>query len=270
MDLINKHEEFYVPEGDTNVAVDSIEIHGNDSEDGGIESLIIDKLNLSSSSSIIDGNINGTQRITIEGININDSQKYGPGSFEFVMRNIDAQAMRDFNPSIEGIQEDEIDDRQKSQILMGKIMESIPNLLAKSPEFEVAKLRLKTDYGELIGSARVKIGSESPELLVNPLFLLSAVDAEAKVSIPEGLFVSIVSKIQKDKIVNNFEQGSGEKPSEDELNTLTKSAASEMIKSLINREIFILKNKQYVFDASYKNGQFMLNGKPIQIPFMLQ
>jgi hypothetical protein len=73
------------------------------------------------------------------------------------------------------------------------LLEVLPALGARSPELELAGLRLGTPEGEISATARVGIDGSRPELLQSPLTLAAAFQASFEISVPAALVDGLVA-----------------------------------------------------------------------------
>jgi uncharacterized protein YdgA (DUF945 family) len=246
-----------------NVEIDNFSVDSDE-----IKSLSLSGFEISWLSSIKDGLINGSQKIGFDKLILNDSNQFGPGSFEFAVRNIDAKAFNGIKESIYGLGGELISDQKQRLALLSGIIKYLPQLADDYPEFEITKLSVFTPDGEFVGRAKLYIDGKDSQLNLNPFYVINAINADAMISVPKNVFEYIIKEIALDEIKETFKQKGEEIPAEDQLSLLAESASNEKIKSLLQFNIFAFNDNMYELKLVYSKGVLELNGQAIPIPFV--
>lgn len=246
----------------------NIEIHNFSLGSEEIQLLSLNGLESSWSSVVKDELINGSQKIGFDNLAVNESNQFGPGTFEFSVRNIASDAFHEINKSIDSLGGDVITDQQKGLRTLGSIMKFLPRFADDHAEFEITKLSLNTTDGEFMAKAKVYIDGSSSQLKLNPFYAIEAVNADAMVSVPKSMFEHIIKEIAREEIKEAIKRKGEQMPDEDLLSSIAESASNEKIKSLLQLNIFVLDDEKYEIKLVYSKGVLELNGKSIPIPFV--
>jgi uncharacterized protein YdgA (DUF945 family) len=246
----------------------NVEIHNFSLGSDEIQLLSLNGLESSWSSVVKDGLIYGSQKFGFDKLIVNESNKFGPGAFEFSVRNIASDAFHEINKSIDSLGGEVITPQQKGLRTLGRIMKYLPRLADDHAEFEITKLRLGTPDGEFMANAKVYIDGKGSQLKLNPFYAIEAINADAMVSVPKAMFELIIKEIAREELKEAMKQKGEEIPAEDQLSLLAESASNEKIKSLLQLNIFAFNDNKYELKLAYSKGVLELNGQAIPIPFM--
>ncbi len=124
------------------------------------------------------------------------------------------------------------------------------DLLAKSPEFEIKQLKIRTDKGDLSGRASLAFSSLGGNLggnLGNVLALLAGIDAKAELSVSEALFFFAAENALRD--------GSAPDPGQ-----AATDRAGEIVKGLLADNVMVRENGAFRSSAAFKHGRLFVNG----------
>ncbi|MGB7293471.1 MAG: YdgA family protein [Thermodesulfobacteriota bacterium] len=246
----------------------NVEIHNFSVGMDEIKSLSLDGLESSWSSVVKDGLINGSQKFGFDKLVVNESNKFGPGAFQFSVRNIASDAFHEITKSIDSLGGEVITNQQKGSRTLGRIMKYLPRLADDHAEFEVTKLSLSTPDGEFMANAKVYIDGKSSQLRLSPFYAIGAVNADAMVTVPKAMFEDIIKEIAREEIKEAIKQKGEQMPDEDVLSSIAESAANEKVKGLLQLNIFVLKDQKYEIRLVYSKGVLELNGKSLPTPFV--
>ncbi len=256
---------FKNPLGDMSVKIEEISSEGREGEDP--NKVTISNFEITASTNQTGNLLNHTHSAGIGQISVGGNS-YGPGIYEFEIRNIDKTAFEEIQMAIKENQADENQDTVTlSDLLTAQIMKTLPSLLKNSPEIELTKLSVKTGEGEINGHAIIAASGDSldnPELAANPIFLLAALSAEMNFSVSKPLFDNLLKDYKIEEITD--EMNNNEKlPSDKELQTLGQERAQAEIKEMLDQKILILNNGKYEIEATYGVGRVTLNGNPLDL-----
>lgn len=179
---------------------------------------------------------------------------YGPGVLKIAVRNIDAatlQKMRKLKQQKPkpGDANAEMEQRQKTMELFGE-------LTKKVPEFEIVQLNLKTARGEFGGRLKAAVDGRFADLSKSPLLALTALDLELNFDFPELFLRELVSdNIAKLPPQMRAKQGGvTEKPAK----------PGDLIETLVKEGYLRKEGESYKIDLSFKKGEVVLNGRPME------
>lgn len=254
------------PTGEASLSVKELFLKSMDEKTGEEESININRIRISASTEEEAGTLSSTHSAGFEELEIG-GYKYGPGVYELAIRNIDISSWTKIQALLNEYNKVEQTEENKEKY-MAEFFGVLPNLVKKSPEIELTKLSLKTDKGSLLGHVRISVdGSnlENPELATNPLFLITAIKASAKVSISKTLLKSILTDYRKEEISDDYRDKGKTAPSGNELDKMAGTAADDEIKELLNENFMVIEADNYELQASYELGQVMLNGSPLEL-----
>lgn len=233
-----------------------------------IQLLSLNGLESSWSSSVKDGLVNSTQKFGFDNLIVNQSNKLGPGVFEFSVRNIASEVYNDINKSVDGLGGGVIIDRQKGLRTLGILAKNLPRLAGDHAEFEITRVKLGTPDGELMAHAKIYIDGKGSTLRLSPFYAVEAINADATVSVPKAMFDGIIREIAREEVKKAIKEKGEQVPDEEVLNSRVESAANEKVNSLLKQNVFLPDDDKYELKLIYNKGTFELNGKsvPIDLP----
>jgi uncharacterized protein YdgA (DUF945 family) len=252
----------YTPAGNMNLNIGLVNVENKKLQDR----YSIRQLKLYGGTELMEDSLVTTNTLAFENFNAGFAN-YGPGYYELVIRNIDPSAWGKLQKALKEAEGIDTTNEAQRDILFRKIADILPDLIKNSPEVELAKINIKTDKGEAFGRAKVTIDGSNPEIAKIPFLLLMSIKAEAGFSIPEALAKSILQNLARKNLLEKIEHVDDGVLEDEEINELSKSAASEQVKKLLEQKILILEGDNLKLDASYERGVFKLNGQPIETPF---
>ena len=218
-----------------------------------------------------------------------DEAQYGPAVFELELRNLDAASLAKLQQAIREMQaQDPQQSAEAMQIMMlAKYGEILPALLMKSPEIEIKQLDLKTSDGDFTGRAKVAFDGTKSGPALNPATLMNAVTVQAQFKAAEGLVHRLASTFMQKKTSGEDAEDSGAAPGDEETagdkeasgeredpGTQTPESSptmvDEQLKALIEQNIIVKENGSYAATLNYKDGEIVLNGRPLSLQNLMQ
>jgi len=175
----------------------------------------------------------------------------GPFAMEFEARKLDVEVLSRFQKLAPEFREKARENSKDAEQEMEKLAVGIIlDLLAKSPEFEIKQLKLKTDKGDLSGRAKLgfadPVGNPSPNVIV----LLRNVDAIAELTVSEPLLLFVA-----ENVVRNASQDPKS----------AKMGADAIIMGLMAAKYITLDGGSFKSNASYKHGVLAVNGRKLDL-----
>ena len=180
----------------------------------------------------------------------------GPLTIEFEARKLDAEVLSRFEnmaPELRKRLPGPPGRDEATDLFVRKIL---GDLLAKSPEFEIKQLKIRTDKGDLSGRAKLAFAGLGENMEGNLLAILGGIDASAELSVSEALFFFVAE--------NAFSGGST--PGSE---GAVKHSAGEFAKGLLAQNIIVRENGAFKSSASYKRGRLSVNGHKMDFSGLL-
>lgn len=255
------------PLGDIDVRIEEFSSGGK--EDDELNKLTLTNLEFTGSTNQKGKLLNHTHSLGFETLRVGGN-RYGPGVYELELRNINKRVFEEIQIAIN--QDENNEGSSVSDMVTAEIMNALPQLIESSPEIELTKLSIKTGEGEILGHAIISVNGDSldnPELAANPIFLLAAVSAEAKLSVSKPLMDNLLKDYKIEEIVDEKKSNNEELPPDKELQALGNQRAQSEIKEMLDQNILIIRDGNYEIEATYRLGQISLNGKPLDLSSLL-
>jgi len=148
-------------------------------------------------------------------------KKFGPAEFELTFKNLDSKILLELQTAANELKLDK--SKGSSLMFLSKFTALLPEFINKSPEFELTKFKLKTQYGNFSGYLKAKIKGDNFNKFTKPKNDIDKLYIEANLTIPEDF-------VKENPLTNSFVE-------------------------------FVKEGKQYKTDILLKNGVFTVNGK---------
>ncbi len=256
------------PLGDIDVRIGEFSSEGKD--DGELNKVTLTNLQFTGFTNQNGNLLNHTHSLEFETLTVGGNS-YGPGIYELELRNINKGAFEEIQKELNEDQ-NTLQSATASEALWAQIMKVLPQLLEGSPEIELTKLNIKTGDGELLGHALISLNGDNldnPGLATNPLFLLTAVSAEVRLSVSKPLLENLLKDYKIEEITDEKNSQNEELPDDKELQNLATTKALSEIKQMVDQNILVIKDGNYEIVATYRLGQITLNGNPLDLSSLL-
>ncbi len=268
VDLQDEENKLNGQHNSISLKTENIEVRNFSLGSSEIRSLSLDGLESSWSSVRKNGLTNSSQKIGIARLTFNESNKFGPGTFEFSVSNIPSDALHEISKSIDVLGGEFIRDELKRLRLFSMVMRYLPQLADHQTEFEITRLSLAAPDGEFMAHAKVYIDGEGSRLKLNPFYAMEALHADATVTVPKGMLERVIKEITKEEIKEAIKQSGEQMPDDDVIASMAETAANEKVDGLLKLNIFELDDEKYELKLAYSKGRLELNGKSIPIPML--
>ncbi len=217
-------------------------------------------------------NVNTTVNYQVKDIQVANNH-YGPGQLTIVLRKLDAAALRQYEQAVNGIIKRGLPTEQAAMMRAAETMKLIANLSKKAPELEVTNLSFKSSEGELTGTAKVVLDGSNLNVAENTMLLLRALQGDAELSIPPSMVKAILTPRIRQDIENYKRRGL---LSAQDMAKVTPEVMSRIVDeaypSYLSRNAFtkllIPAGSHYKISASFKEGRFLVNNKPVRQPLL--
>lgn len=140
------------------------------------------------------------------------------------------------------------------------------HLIPGGPELSIPSLTFTTPEGSLTFDGRLAVAPEAAQQMANPMAILSylAVDASLLVDKPLAFRLAQQSTL-RDLNAAQFE--GGEQMTDEEKEELANNQAQMMLDAFTIQGMLIDQGANYTGEFSFKDGQAVLNGQPLPMPF---
>ncbi|GEM_PF-778906 len=181
---------------------------------------------------------------------------------EIEIRNIDAPAAKDLQQMVRNLQKQVqaggISKEMVGFVMIGKLMELAPRLMAQSPELSFSQLRLQTTAGDLQGGFKLGLdGNKATSVELNKL--VTAILAKADFIISKSLLKTIMI------LGNHVNAEAGKKSSK---RKSTAPTPEQQIQTLLDQKYLVVEGDNYKLAATFERGKFVLNGQTILLPWL--
>ncbi|MGO9020499.1 MAG: YdgA family protein [Syntrophobacteraceae bacterium] len=231
--------------GSTAFSIGSIE--GMEKEN---TSFNLSSLRLKAESGVAGEAINGSLLLSFDKLKAGD-MGVGPFAMEFEVRKLDAEVLARFQKIVPELRKKTLEQSENDNAKIEKqVTEIMTDLLAKSPEFEIKQLTIRTDKGDLSGRANLTFASgKNPA--ENVLALLGGLDASAELSVSEALLYLIAENV--------FRNASAKDPGS------AKTGAHALVMGLMAGNYIISEGGSFKSSATFKHGVLAFNGHKLDL-----
>ena len=206
---------------------------------------------------------------------------YGPGTLELSLKGLNAPTLVRIQQELKAANSTQLTAEQRQITLFG-ILPKLPELFGKDAEFELKQLHLVLPQGAIGATAKVSISKATQGAPSHPMEILSRLQAQAHLELPEALVQKTMLMIARNKIqqevlmrqllaqqkqseASSNVEGSGALPlklSEKEVDLLAGRAVDSRLRAFMQAGIFVKKEHLLTLDLVYQAGKLMVNGKP--------
>ncbi|MCR4345784.1 MAG: YdgA family protein [Sulfuricaulis sp.] len=237
---------------------------------GATERVSLKGLEISTSAQPVGENVTLIIRYQIGEIRAGD-ERFGPGQLVMELRHLDAAALVKFKNEMDGLYRGNLPPPQAAMMLAGKGLELIGSLSKKAPELEITRLSFKTRDGEISGRAKFVLDGRKTNLTQNPMKLLTSLVGDVEVSIPSPVVKQMLAPQIRRDIETHYRNGSLNEQEIAKLDPAKMAAiVDQVFPQYLARNEFtrslVEENGAYKLTLTLRQGQMLLNGKPIHLP----
>jgi len=169
----------------------------------------------------------------------------------FVLRQLDTGSLKKFQDKFKELQRQQysmrpISEEMMGMVIIGQLMQALPKLWEKSPEFAVDHLQIEMDGGKLIGKGYIGIDGSKPLSINDFDKIKAALKAKAEIVVDEAIL----------KILLNQQGYASDSGVEAEIDDLVDQG-----------KLIALDKKRYQITLSLQAGKLLLNGQPSEWDF---
>lgn len=140
------------------------------------------------------------------------------------------------------------------------------HLIPGGPEFNIHSLAFTTREGSLEFDGRLAIAAEAAQKMSNPMAMLSDLTVDVSLLVDKPLAFRLVRQsTMKDLNAAQFE--GGDQMTDEEKEALADNQTHMKLDTLTIQGMLIDKGERYTSEFHFKDGQAMLNGQPMPLPF---
>ncbi len=205
---------------------------------------------LKAESGVADETINGSLLLSFDKLKTGE-MGLGPFALEFDMRKLDAEVLARFQQLVPELRRKTPGQSANANGEIEKLVTEIMiNLLAKSPEFEIKELAIRTDKGDFSGRANLTFDG-GKNLSGNVLALLGSIDASAELSVSEALLYLVAENV--------FRNASAKDPGS------AKTGANALVMGLMAGNYIVSEGGSFKSNATFKHGVLTVNGRKLDL-----
>jgi uncharacterized protein YdgA (DUF945 family) len=208
-------------------------------------------LGLKAESGVSGETINGALRLSFEKLETQDME-LGPFAMVFEARKLDAEVLSRFEKLVPELRKKAAVQTGNANLEIEKLSAQIMvDLLAKSPEFEIKQVAVRTDKGDLSGRAKLSFDGPGKNLAGNILAIIGSIDASAELSVSEALLYLVAENVLR--------EGSAQDPES------AKIGANELLVRLMAEKYIISEDGSFKSSATFKHGILTVNGRRLDL-----
>ena len=253
--------------GSLNYAIGKI---SNESDKGKFS---MNGLRLTSQSSEAGGNLTANLGMQLRDIGDGVST-YGPAQLNIKVSNIDVASLVKYEKDMRAIQIQKLPPDQVMSTLTGKLLELVSGLAKKSPVVDVTKMSFKINNGEITGKARFVLDGSKSDIASNPGLLFQAFSGESEIIVPQPALEALIAntlarEVETYKTQGRFTEAEMKKLTPQKVSEISMKAAPKFIDRYAASMRLVPDGENYKISMIIGQGQFLLNGQPLNQPIPL-
>lgn len=255
----------------------------------GAKILEVTQLDTHSDANIEDGLFNTHFKASIEKVMAHD-KTYGPGNFEFALRNLDAVVLSQLNQQLNQAQQASALERQK---IMLSMLPELPKLFSKGPEFEIRELTLVMPEGTLDGNMIISLPKADAG---NPFELIQKIQGKGKLRVPAAVAKTLLTESIRQRLMapqqpaQTIQDGIAQQMQQQAATTVgtdnpsasapapqpqvdvaqqAADTADKQLQAMLASGMLTQQGTDYLIEMNLDKGQLSVNGKPFN-PAMIK
>jgi uncharacterized protein YdgA (DUF945 family) len=227
------------------------------------------ELKIASASSYDGHLVHVSQTMTCDGVTI-DGETYGPLEFDMELKNMNAQALSDYQQNIMSVYS-EIDPLNPDAMLAQLLplyTDLAFQLMAESPEFNINRFYINTPMGAAQGMLKIKYDNpqqEAPADLASLFQYLPYFDASTDLTVDQSLVKSFLKSSIKKKIQAASANGNQPEMSDLEIEALVNQQIEGQLGMFAAQGFIVREEEKIKSQIIFTGGELSVNGKPMPL-----
>jgi uncharacterized protein YdgA (DUF945 family) len=255
--------------GPSQAVIGDMKIEVISKDDGEKNFVTMNELKMISTSNYDGRLVHSSNTMLCDGVTI-DGETYGPLEFDLELKNLNGQALSDFQQKSMSAY-NEVDQFNQDEILaqlMPLYADLAVQLLTDSPELNIKKLYVNTPMGEAHGTLRLKYDNPqngTPIDLASLFLYLQYFDASTDLIVDQLLVKNFMKSYTRQQIQAASANGRQPEMSELEIDALINQQIEAQLGMFEARGFIARENKTIKTEITFSGGQLSVNGKLMPI-----
>jgi uncharacterized protein YdgA (DUF945 family) len=195
-----------------------------------------------------------------------DHAAFAPSHLRLSLTRVDAPALADLRAGLTALSARDLPASMSGLAIGALLAQSLPALLAREPRLTLEALTLMTPKGPVMATAFVELSDGELSDLEQPLFWLTRLSGEARVSTPRALVLQLLLDEQRRRVREELRyRGEPEDVLPPRLEDEVAAAASAALAALIRDGWLLADGDRLRAAATLGDGVLTLNGKRLPI-----
>jgi uncharacterized protein YdgA (DUF945 family) len=262
---------FYV--GLSKAVVGGMEMNFPSIETGKPETVKMEEMEITSNSSFDGQMVHIKQSSNFGGITI-DGEKYGPLLINAEMKNLDAQALSEFQQQVIATYKDtsSLDPDAIAGTILPMYLDLFGKLLAGDPEMNISTFSLVTPKGDAEGNFNLnftgieEVSFDNPEMMLQ---YVQNIDSSANLVVDEELVRAIMLEKAKSRaneqaaVAKLLEQGRD--LSDEQIEEMAVQQYEQQLEIMLLQNYIVREGDKLKTSLTFKQGELMVNGQALPI-----
>lgn len=222
-------------------------------------------LRLGLRSVIADGQVSLAAELGVGELSV-DHAAFAPSHLRLSLTRVDAPALADLRAGLTALSARDLPASMRGLAIGALMTRSLPALLAREPRLALEALTLMTPKGPVTATAFVELSDGELSDLQQPLFWLTRLSGEARVSAPRALVLQLLLDEQRRRVRQELRhRGEPDDVLPPRLEAEVAAAASAALAALIRDGWLLADGDRLRASAALGDGVLTLNGKRLPI-----
>ncbi len=180
------------------------------------------------------------------------------------IRNVGIDTLIEMQNKMKTIAEKQLPLDETNSKMIETMTTMLPELLKHSPEYNIKRLSVSSDKGDINGNASIKYVGNGDYMAFNPLNDLAC---SAMLSMPKEFLREILLAVTR-KQISNYLLDSGTEMAEEEFENQCQQAVDNNIKAMLLSNFIIDDADNYTAQFALGDNGITLNGKTLNFPLI--
>ena len=242
-------------------------------ESGELETVKLEQMEMTSNSRFDGKMVHFEQKTTLGGLYLGD-EKYGPLLIDAEMKNLDAEALSEYQQNVIDIYRDStsLDPDAIAGTLLPMYLDLFGKLVAGDPEMNIRNFSLVTPQGNAEGNLMIKLVGIETVNFDDPMMMLQYlqnIDATANLLFDETLVRVIALAQAKSSIQSQVaaarSMGQDLELTDEQIDAMALEQYDLQMEMLVAQGIVGREGKKLKTSMTFKQGELMVNGQALPI-----